>query len=210
MKTPKTFRMCGSLPLLEAMRSELYELGYKEGERLWDSGNNPIYLSSSWYQSTINTDPEKIKSIYLGWATDIDETVFNLPEQYNEALAFAKEQIEIVNKPALKPGNVGTFDVWKEGGHNWSENKKGDIYQITGIGCARNLNRGRYELMYSVSYSDFIVHCTTLDEAKDASFKILHERDVVFCEDKVVLPSDEGWNVEELETMTSLLKLKAV
>lgn len=209
MKTPQTFKMYGSMPLLEAMRSELHKLGYEGGEKLWNNGHR-IYLGTNCSPELCKEDPLKIKSLYLGdLRTDEEDIEFNLPEQYNEALAFAKEQIEIANKPALKPGDVGTFDVWKEGGHNWTENKKGDIYQITGVGCAHNLNRGRYELSYCKSYSGLVYHCTTLDEAKEVSFRILYGEDITFLDDKVIIPEGNEWHTEKLESMISLLKLKA-
>jgi hypothetical protein len=120
----QTFGINGPKALLKAIWSELGELGYNiEAE---ETDFECIYHNMS--DSTKNSDFTKKDYIelyngYIGKA----QKEFTLPQQYNEALAFAKEQLEDKYWGPQKWA-IGTFvvfcvDIWRY--------KVGDIDVIT-------------------------------------------------------------------------------
>jgi len=100
----KTFKITGSEALLGAIGKELINLGYTT--ELESSTVNPLYIANSY------SCPETIgqyKDLFYGNITSKWDVTFNLPSQYNEALAFAKEQLSDkywVKEPKFKVGDM--------------------------------------------------------------------------------------------------------
>ncbi len=95
METPETFKITGSKPLLKAIWEELIEIGYTETS--YTPANN--YKELNLVCSNTPTFErgftiKGFKKIFAGsYESDNFNKTFNLPEQYNEALQFAKYQL---------------------------------------------------------------------------------------------------------------------
>ncbi len=91
----KTFKITSkSKALLEAMWKELLSIGYTEES--YTPKNNysgGAYISTNIETVTPTKTIEQFKELYCGSVSDNSDKSFNLPEQYNEAIEFAKEQL---------------------------------------------------------------------------------------------------------------------
>ncbi len=94
MKRPQTFKITGSKPLLKAIWEELIEMGYTKGRYIPTNNYKELNHICSNYEIFNDTHTIKeFKELYLGKASIDTDVAFNLPEQYNEALQFAKDQL---------------------------------------------------------------------------------------------------------------------
>ena len=135
-KQAQTFKITGSKSLLKAMWSDLLEIGYTETNYTPD--NN--YVGSSTYMATnatktSNNTIKNYKELYCGDVGGQFHKTFNLPEQYTEALEFAKQQLDpSLWIPELKAGDyvvVLSDESYHYGNSNGAEKPiVGQTYQI--------------------------------------------------------------------------------
>ena len=95
-KQAQTFKITGSKSLLKAMWSDLLEAGYTEGmftpENNYKRANE--YISTNCNLTHISISEEEFKRLYCGNVSGNFHKTFILPEQYTEALEFAKQQLD--------------------------------------------------------------------------------------------------------------------
>jgi len=93
-----TFKITGSKALLKAMWGDLLEAGYINNERdgyLERKSPRLEYISTNCNKDSEGVDKkETFSELYAGNVNGKFDKTFNLPEQYNEALEFAKEQLK--------------------------------------------------------------------------------------------------------------------
>jgi alpha-N-acetylglucosamine transferase len=111
MDRPKTFRIIGTKPLLKAMWEDLIKIGYESTYSYKILETNTIaapHICSNCCYIDEDTMLSQFKALYAGAVVSKYDTVFTLPEQYNEALQFAKDQLYHSFWKRLKQG------VWYE------------------------------------------------------------------------------------------------
>jgi len=89
-----TFKITGSKALLKAMWSDLLEAGYIEVSKNYSpsrTDKSEYFISTNAHTSSTQTN---FKELFCGNVLCKYHITFNLPEQYNEALEFAKEQLK--------------------------------------------------------------------------------------------------------------------
>lgn len=112
---PQTFIVkCNDPKLLEEHYNEVLKLGYKEGIFTFKTAKNKDYYC-------INTrtylHKEDFLVLFVNNATSFNKEkenrrVFYLPEQYNESLGFAEDQIKIIDKLEKKKEKEIELNVW--------------------------------------------------------------------------------------------------
>lgn len=95
-KQAQTFKITGSKSLLKAMWSDLLEAGYTEKSYAPDNNykQSNEYISTNLNSKCSLSDKEDFKVLYCGNVGGDFHKTFNLPEQYTEALEFAKQQLD--------------------------------------------------------------------------------------------------------------------
>lgn len=113
----QSFKINGSKNLLKAIEEELTSLGYKIDSNVTTS---PLYIAHS---CTIIDTKHNFKALFYGNIISWWDKTFELPQQYNKALAFAKEQL---NDKYWGPQKwaIGTFVVFLQ---TFGTSKIGDI-----------------------------------------------------------------------------------
>lgn len=107
MVSAQTFRINGSKNLLTAIGEELINLGYNINIHT----KSPNCIATPVSKVSENTKITAFKELYAGISGTGDRT-FELPQQYNEALEFAEEQLS--DKywiKTLQKWDVGTYVV---------------------------------------------------------------------------------------------------
>lgn len=128
----QTFGIKGSQSLLKAIWSELGELGYNISA--YDEVRDCNNISNNWQSNEKNLKSiENYKELFIGIIRlskleEYYDKVFELPQQYDEALTFCKEQL--LDKYWVKTPqkwSVGTFVVFTK---NYGSSKLGNIDTI--------------------------------------------------------------------------------
>jgi len=112
-----TFKITGSKALLKAMWSDLLEAGYIEVSKNYSpsrTDKSEYFISTNAHTLSTQTN---FKELFCGDVSCDFHKTFNLPEQYNEALEFAKEQLKCFNK----------VEEFKEGDYIYILNSGGAI-----------------------------------------------------------------------------------
>lgn len=149
MDKPRAFIIEGSTPLIKAMASELLELGYTNICLDSISEENLTNIQMNRGDKTLLKDGiEEFKVLFLARSTswflqNPSAERFTLPKDYNEAIKFAKEQL---NHPYWKIDEqkfeVGDWILVLESGYNCGDHpkynselfvKKGDVVRIEQI-----------------------------------------------------------------------------
>lgn len=102
----KTFNICGKESLLKAMAEDLKEIGYNILE--WNNGKVSNICTNAHEEYNCSSFNNAFKDIYPSSGTVSSKFYknFNLPEDYVEALSFAKEQFKINEEDTFfKVGN---------------------------------------------------------------------------------------------------------
>lgn len=139
---PKTFRIDGSTPLLEAMLKELEEVGY---DTRLISEKVTVITHNQNTKSSMDTHEKFIELWgeidYVKDRSEYDAT-FTLPKQYNEALQFAKEQFNISKnrtyKRRFKEGDIVVVLDNESGCNNES------FYTVGRVGIIDKMYNQRY------------------------------------------------------------------
>lgn len=165
------FRIIGSQSLCKAIGGELKEIGYDISR--FASVYNGICSNMSGSMIETEFTKEDYVQLYndVTYDSRIVDKIFELPQQYDEALAFAKEQLSDkywVKTP--EKWDVDTYAVCVIAGVNWSKNKVGDIYLMTDKDEAINITQKTTRLSFSVpnpAYDRAFKWFATEKEAKE-------------------------------------------
>lgn len=149
MDKPRAFIIEGSTPLIKAMASELLDLGYTDIDLDSFTEKNPTNIQMNRSDKTLLKDGiEVFKELFLSdsvsyFCNNPSAERFSLPEDYNKAIKFAKEQL---NHPYWKIDEqkfeVGDWILVLESGYNCGDHpkynselfvKKGDVVRIEQI-----------------------------------------------------------------------------
>lgn len=98
---PKTFAITGSKSLLKAMEEELVGVGYKMGSTQYRETSNFLGINGSAPDTKESFNELYYPKNSFTFPRDVQ---FQLPQQWDECLAFCKEQLELWDKPKFKVG----------------------------------------------------------------------------------------------------------
>lgn len=127
-QTPRTFAITGSKSLLKAMEEELVGIGYNDDKSNGSTGNYLIPNTSTIKEGT-NWSKQNFSELFYWSNTHRADVTFQLPQQWDECLAFCKEQLELWDKPKFK---VGDWVVCTKKPFVAASVNKGGLYKIVG------------------------------------------------------------------------------